>query len=231
MELVMAFSMGLLGSLHCIGMCGPLALALPLGNLNNKLAGRILYNAGRILTYTLAGFLFGLFGKGLAVAGLQQIVSIVLGITILLAVFINSSLFQKFNPASFIYQLAGNLKSSLRKLIRVSSYPSLFGIGLINGLLPCGLVYLALAASISTGNAFQGAVFMFAFGLGTLPLMLAVTFVSTIAKHSSFSKMKNIIPSVMLIVGVLLIIRGLNAGIPYLSPEINTKNEAVHKCH
>jgi sulfite exporter TauE/SafE len=231
MELVMAFMMGLLGSLHCIGMCGPLALALPVGNLENKILARLLYNSGRIVTYSLAGFIFGLFGKGLAIAGLQQIISIGLGIIILLSLFVNSRLFQKFSSASFIYKFAGNLKISLKKIFVISSYPAMLGIGLVNGLLPCGLVYLALAGSLSTGDPFRGGIFMFFFGLGTAPLMFAVSYIGNLTKHLSLTRIKNIIPVVTLLVAVLLIVRGLNAGIPYLSPKINVESGIVHKCH
>jgi sulfite exporter TauE/SafE len=231
MEFLMAFSMGLFGSLHCVGMCGPLALALPIGNLENKILARFLYNLGRILTYTMAGFLFGLFGKGLAIAGLQQIVSISLGIIILLSLFVNLRLFQQFRPSAVIYRLAGSLKASLRKLFTANSYPALLAIGLVNGLLPCGLIYLALAASISTGDPFKGAVFMFFFGVGTAPLMFVVSSISSILKDTSLVRLKNVIPAVMLVVGVLLIVRGLNAGIPYLSPQINIESGIVHKCH
>jgi uncharacterized protein len=231
MELLMAFTMGLLGSLHCVGMCGPLALALPIGNLENKLFARILYNGGRILTYTLAGFLFGLFGKGLAIAGIQQFVSIGLGIVILISLFADSKLLHNISPSSFIYNFAGSLKASLRKIFAIKSYSALFGIGLLNGLLPCGLVYLALAASISTADPFKGAVFMFFFGAGTAPLMFAISFISSITKHTSLTKIKNIVPAAMFLVGALLIVRGLNAGIPYLSPKINVESGIVHKCH
>jgi uncharacterized protein len=231
MEIFMAFTIGLLGSLHCVGMCGPLALALPIGNLKNKLLARILYNAGRIITYSLMGFLFGLFGKGLVIAGLQQIVSVGLGIVILISLFLSSGIFKKLSPASLIYNIAGHLKASLRKLFSVNSYPAIAGIGLVNGLLPCGLVYLALAGSVSTGDPLKGAMFMFFFGLGTAPLMFAVTYISSIIKHTYLARIKNVIPAAMLLVAVLLIVRGLNAGIPYLSPELKSTNGIVHKCH
>jgi uncharacterized protein len=231
MELFMAFTMGLLGSLHCVGMCGPIALALPVGNLENKFFARILYNAGRILTYTLAGFLFGLFGKGLAIAGLQQIISISLGVAILLSLFVSLKVFRKIDPTSLIYKFTGRLKVSFKKLFTINSYSSLLGIGILNGLLPCGLVYLAFAASISTGDPFKGGVFMFFFGLGTAPLMFAVSSISSMIKKTSLVRLRNIVPAVTLIVGVLLVVRGMNMGIPYLSPQINVESGIVHKCH
>src|SRR5438876_1100294 len=118
MEIVIALTFGLLGSFHCVGMCGPIALALPLsnGSIIHKSTGRLIYNIGRTLTYTAIGFAFGLAGKVLALAGLQQIMSIVLGTTILFSVIFGYSILHKLNPTSFIYKAVSKIKSNLSRL-------------------------------------------------------------------------------------------------------------------
>ena len=88
MELWTAFVIGLVGSLHCVGMCGPIVAALPIDTRSRMslIGGRLLYNIGRVITYTLLGIIFGLVGKGFFMGGYQQIVSIVLGAAIIIAV-------------------------------------------------------------------------------------------------------------------------------------------------
>jgi uncharacterized protein len=233
MEILVALTLGLLGSFHCVGMCGPIALALPVsnGSLLYKSTGRFIYNAGRILTYSTIGFAFGLAGKGLAIAGLQQAMSIILGSAILISVIFGYSIMNRLDPTSFIYKSVGKLKSILGKLINRKSFSSLFTLGLLNGLLPCGLVYMALTAALATGDAFKGASFMFFFGLGTMPLMFAVSMIGNIISLSAINKIRKTIPVMMGIVGILLVVRGLNLGIPMMSPKVNNETGAIHKCH
>jgi uncharacterized protein len=233
MEIFMAFTMGLLGSFHCVGMCGPIAIALPLsnGSLIYKSTGRLIYNIGRIITYSTIGFAFGLAGKGLEMAGLQQIISIVLGSIILISVIFGYSILHRLDPASFIYKSIGKLKQSLSKLIHKKSFSSLFSLGLLNGLLPCGLVYMAVTAALATGDAFKGASFMFSFGLGTMPLMFAISMIGNILSLSTIHKVRKFIPVMTVLLGALLIIRGLNIGIPMMSPKVNHETATLHKCH
>jgi sulfite exporter TauE/SafE len=233
MEIFMALTMGLLGSFHCVGMCGPIAVALPLsnGSFIYKSAGRLMYNAGRIITYSTIGLVFGLAGKVLAMAGLQQIISIVLGSIILISVIFSYSILNRLDPTSFIYKAVAKLKQRLSKLIHKKSFHSLFSLGLLNGLLPCGLVYMALTAALATGDAFKGASFMFFFGLGTMPLMFAVSMIGNILSLSTINKVRKSIPVMMVLLGALLIIRGLNIGIPMMSPKVNHETATLHKCH
>jgi sulfite exporter TauE/SafE len=233
MEIVVALTLGLLGSFHCVGMCGPIALALPLsnGSLLYKSTGRLIYNTGRVITYSAIGFTFGLAGKGLAMAGLQQIISILLGTTILISVIFGYSVMHRLNPTSFIYKAVAKLKFNLGILINKKSFTSLFSLGLLNGLLPCGLVYMALSAALATGDAFKGASFMFFFGLGTMPLMFAVSMIGNIISISAINKIRKTIPVMMGMIGILLVLRGLNLDIPMMSPKVNHETGTIHKCH
>src|SRR4051812_29479834 len=173
-SLFAALTLGFLGSFHCVAMCGPIALALPLdrSSMFSKSIGALLYNAGRLITYIILGSIFGLLGQSIVIAGYQQALSITLGVLILLGLLLPASTTNKINFMSVPALFIGRLKQKLRALFSTNSYSSLFLIGTLNGLLPCGLVYLGIAGAIASGNALQGGMFMLAFGLGTLPAML-----------------------------------------------------------
>ena len=146
MYLLQAFLIGILGSFHCIGMCGPIALALPLKNqsLLSKIFSSLIYNGGRSITYGIMGFLFGLIGRGLYLGGLQRWTSIALGVIMVLSV-IFPILFRKVNLESRVDNALSSVKKLFGRFLSVRTYKSLFIIGLLNGLLPCGLVYIAQA--------------------------------------------------------------------------------------
>ena len=229
MELWTAFLLGFVGSAHCAGMCGPLALALPGGGGTRStfFAGRLLYNFGRIITYALMGAAFGLLGHGFALAGLQRWVSLVVGAVILVGLAVSP----RFASAMLVTRTVGWLKSALGTLLRHRALPSLFGIGLLNGLLPCGLVYVACAGAIATGNVLSGVQYMVAFGLGTLPMMLAIALAGQKLQLVLRFKLQRLIPVSLAIVGALLFIRGLALDIPYLSPRLPAQPGASVTCH
>ena len=211
------FLIGFLGSFHCVGMCGPIALALPIGNSSNLqlIISRILYNVGRITTYAFFGAVFGFFGKGIAFAGLQRYASIALGVIILIYFLIPGKfkgMFSSTKPYIFVDNL---VKKSFRKLTQSGSPHSLYLFGIINGFLPCGFVYVALAGAITTGDFISGAIFMAMFGLGTAPIMFAT---SLVGKFVSGGLMNKLIPVVAIILAIIFILRGLSLGIPFLSP-------------
>ncbi len=229
-----ALTLGFFGSFHCVGMCGPIALALPLNRSSwfTKLFGALVYNFGRAFIYALFGGLFGLVGQSLVFAGYQQALSISLGVAILILVLLPSAVSNKFRVTSFIYSFIGKLKQKIAVLFQKSSYSSLFIIGTFNGLLPCGLVYLGIAGAISTGSSLQGIAFMFAFGLGTLPAMLSLSLVSNSISINFRNKINKAVPIFIVAMALLLILRGLNLGIPYVSPEMSsTKPECSKCCH
>lgn len=212
----------MLGSLHCVGMCGPIALALPIvGNSKAALiVSRLLYNFGRILTYTFFGFIFGLIGDRIQLFGLQQIVSILLGSLIILRLIIPQK--YSFTKLHFFQRTVGKLKQEFSKMFGKNSMKSLFVIGLLNGFLPCGFVYVGIAGAIATGDALKGAAFMSLFGLGTLPIMFAASLFSSVLSLKARLNFRKAIPVFSFIIGILFILRGLNLGIPYVSPKMTS---------
>jgi len=224
-----AFLLGFVGSAHCAGMCGPLALALPKGGGNRAtfVAGRLLYNFGRIVTYALMGALFGSLGHGFALAGLQRWVSLLLGAAILIGLVASPRLANTIPVARAVNWL----KASLATLLQRRALPALFGIGVLNGLLPCGLVYVACAATTATGDVLLGVRYMIAFGLGTLPMMLAIALAGQKLQFALRFKLQRLIPVSLAIVGALLVLRGLALDIPYLSPKLPAQPGATSSCH
>jgi len=220
MDFITPLTIGLIGSFHCIGMCGPIVVALPLKkhNLISKITGAILYNSGRVLTYSILGILFGLLGRGIHMAGFQQWTSILLGITMIISVLFPFVFREKITIAGLFSGFAARLILKLKKLFTDRSYFSLLMIGLLNGLLPCGLVYVAIAGAINSGNILSGALFMMLFGIGTIPLLLIATLASDAIGQRVRSKMQKVVPYFVFMLGVLFILRGMSLGIPYISP-------------
>jgi hypothetical protein len=216
------FVMGAVGSLHCIGMCGPLAMSLPLGkkNLAGRATGGLIYNAGRIVTYTWLGLVLGLGGGFLITPQLQSTVSILFGAVILLYLFLPARLKISANATSPAQKVFMPLRKAMGRLLSTPTASSLFGIGLLNGLLPCGMIYLALTSSFLTGNALNGGLFMASFGVGTLPAMLAVVFFGSYLSQQVRLNLHKTIPLFIACMAILLVCRGLNLGIPYLSPSL-----------
>ena len=230
--IVVALAMGFAGSFHCVGMCGPIALALPLNRKSNstKIVGILCYNFGRITTYVLLGLLLGIFGKGLKLAGILQYVSIGLGVLIIVSVIV-PRLLKRINFRNAYYLKLNNwVKAKLGMYLVKKSNASLLILGLLNGLLPCGLVYVAMAGSIVYGSISSGALYMFLFGLGTLPMMFSIPYFSSSISLNVRTKMTKAIPYIMVIFGILFILRGLSLDIPYISPPINDEGTAIESC-
>lgn len=226
-----AFTMGLLGSFHCVGMCGPLALSLPLNNDSfwSKFSGGLLYNAGRIVTYSLFGLVFGIIGKSVALFGFQQWLSVILGVLIIVFVILPKRV-AFLNNNNFVMKYFERLRSTLGKLFFNKNYSSLFSIGLLNGLLPCGLVYMAAAGAVATGNILNSIFFMAFFGLGTLPMMWSIAFFGNYIGVGLRQKIRKAYPYMMTLMACLLILRGMGLGIPYVSPKVDSEKKVVHSC-
>jgi sulfite exporter TauE/SafE len=218
--LISAFILGLLGSFHCIGMCGPIAFMLPVDRTNALKKGSqiTLYHIGRLLAYSIIGLIFGLVGKSLYIFGFQQQLSIFIGILMILVVIIPQKTFNKYNFSKPIYKGISKVKSSLGKALKKKSMDTFLTIGFLNGFLPCGLVYMAVFAAIASSNALNGSLYMAVFGLGTIPLMTTAIYFSEFLKGSARQKIQKVIPVFVVIIGALFILRGLGLGIPYLSP-------------
>lgn len=209
-----------MGSLHCIGMCGPIAFMLPVDRKNNtKKFGQIfIYHFGRLLAYGIIGLIFGLLGKGLYVFGIQQNLSIAIGALMILIVLIPQQTFGKYNLSKPLYRIISKVKNRLGQELKKKSPDTFLTIGFLNGFLPCGLVYMALFGAIAMGNAWLGSLYMVLFGLGTIPLMTSAVYFSGILKGGLRRKVQKAIPVFVVIVGALFILRGLGLGIPYVSP-------------
>lgn len=228
---IAGIGMGMVSSLHCIGMCGPLVMSLPLPQQAGfrRILAVITYNAGRLTTYGILGALFGLAGRRLQVAGWQQWLSVVLGIAIILGWLAARSGKQiTFLPARILQQAVTRLNLYLWKRAGKAGF---YLLGMANGLLPCGMVYLAVAAAISTGNAVMSTLFMISFGLGTLPAMTGLGYISGWFNQSVRLHLRKLMPVFTVVVGVLLILRGLNLGIPFISPQMPVIPGAGVSCH
>ncbi|MBN8789886.1 MAG: sulfite exporter TauE/SafE family protein [Terrimonas sp.] len=217
---IAAFTIGVIGSFHCVGMCGPLALSLPLkdNSLYSKFIGTLLYNSGRIVTYSLFGLVMGSIGHSISLLGFQQGLSITAGCIILLLVILPKlfpSIFTGKNIAAVFFE---KIRKTFGKLFFKKNQSTLFAIGFLNGLLPCGLVYLALAGATATGDIARSVIFMAAFGAGTLPVMWTIAFWGNYINVNIRQRIRRIYPYMMMMMACLLILRGMGLGIPYISP-------------
>ena len=218
MDLEIAFLLGLLGSLHCAAMCGPLLLALPAapGGAGQFIAGRVIYQLGRLVTYGLLGMAAGFVGQSIFFAGLQRWLAIALGLAILTGFFLS----KQIALAAPVVRLVARLKSAMAVQLRRRSFRSLALLGMLNGLLPCGLVYVAVAGAAAGGTMPAGVLYMAAFGLGTLPAMLGIGLSGKLFPPALRLKLRRAVPAGVCVLAGLLILRGLALGIPYVSPAL-----------
>lgn len=227
--LISSLLLGLASSLHCVGMCGPLVMSVPVQHLpkGKKAMGIFLYQFGRIGTYVLLGVIAGLVGWRMYAAGFQQLFSIILGVIILLLL----------TGSVFLNKIHGNnwLNKSVSRLmlwaIKKQTALGMFLMGAANGLLPCGMVYIALTGAMATGTVPGAALFMVSFGIGTLPALLVLAFWGIKLSWQTRQAMQKMVPYVIAVTGILLIIRGLNLNIPYLSPFLSERSIDTVSCH
>lgn len=232
--LVSALILGLLGSFHCVGMCGPIAFMLPVSRDNSfkKFLQIFLYHTGRLFSYALIGLAFGMLGKSLNLFGIQQKLSIAAGILMIAVIIIPTKTFGKYNFSRPMYTLVGRVKSSLGAALKKRTPDTFFTIGFLNGFLPCGLVYMAAFGAIASGSIFQGSLYMILFGAGTIPLMTTAVYFSSFLNGMVKRKVQKAIPVFVVIIGVIFIIRGMGLDIPYLSPAPATAIvDAAASCH
>ncbi len=232
-SLLAGFTLGLASSLHCIGMCGPLSIALPTLSLSKtkKFSSLLLYQFGRIITYAVLGLIFGLAGRGFYTAGVQQWFSVILGVLVLISAVIyfikRHSVHISFLPSFYNW-----VQLCIARIIK-DNYRA-FGfllLGMANGLLPCGMVYVALATTLSFVHLNQSVLFMAMFGLGTLPMMMLVGYACQIIRPGIRFAFRKAVPYVIAIAGIMLILRGLNLGILFLSPKLENKSARAVICH
>jgi sulfite exporter TauE/SafE len=228
-----ALGLGFIGSFHCVGMCGPIALALPLNRktLWTQLDGTLAYNLGRVITYALLGSFFGLIGASFVLAGYQQLLSIGLGAVLLVSVILPERLVSRFRITSEVFSFVAKRKSQVGKLFQRTGWSSLFMIGMLNGLLPCGFVYTGIAGAVMTAGSLPGALFMALFGLGTVPAMAVVSLTGNKVSLGFRKQLRRWMPLFIAVISVCLILRGLNLGIPYLSPKFSPQTGQHICCH
>ena len=230
---ISALIFGLLGSFHCIGMCGPIAFMLPVDRTNNiKQFFQILsYHSGRLFTYSLIGLLFGFLGKGFYFFGFQQQLSIIVGALMILAIVLPKA-FQQYNFSKQLNRFVMKVKSALGKELKKKGNDTFFTIGFLNGFLPCGLVYMAVFGALVTTNALLGSLYMFIFGLGTIPLMTVVIYLGNFANGLVRKRIQQVIPFIVVFIAILFVLRGMGLGIPYVSPlPVTNLVNTLQGCH
>ena len=223
-----AFFIGLFGSVHCIGMCGPLAFAVPSFHKSWWLvvADKFTYNAGRVITYSFLGLLIGLLGRQLWLAGLQQGVSVLSGALIITAGL--SRLFKvKFTQSRFMPKVLAPVNRLINYALKHKA--GHLAVGMLNGFLPCGFVYLALVGAVNTASPAASAQYMFWFGVGTFPLMLLATVSSGFIGPVLRRRINKGMPYLMVCLGFWFLLRGMGLDIPYLSPPNQATGVSV--CH
>lgn len=229
-----AFIFGLISSFHCIGMCGPIAMMLPVDRDNQakKVTQIITYHLGRLTAYASIGLVFGLVGRGLYLAGMQQKMSIFIGVAMILVILIPEKVFARYNFSKPVFVLISKVKSTLGKQFQNKSYQSLFTIGLLNGFLPCGMVYVALFGAVAMQNESLGVLYMVLFGLGTVPMMSSVVYLQSFLTVPVRNKIQKAIPYVAVAMGIAFVLRGLGLGIPYVSPSnMSLFVQSTPNCH
>jgi len=215
-------------------MCGPIAMMLPVerSNPSKKIMQIMSYHLGRISAYATVGFVFGLLGKGFYMAGMQQKMSIIIGLLMILVILIPEKTFANYNFSKPVFRLIAKVKEALGKQFKKKTYQSLFTIGLLNGFLPCGMVYVALFGAIAMQSSSLGVLYMILFGLGTVPLMSSVVYIHSFISLGMRNRIQKVIPFVVVLIGFLFILRGLGLGIPYVSPAtVSLFVQANPNCH
>lgn len=218
--LLSALIFGLLGSFHCIGMCGPIAFLLPLDRDRKwrKFLQIFLYHTGRLFSYSIIGLSFGIAGRGFSLFGLQQQLSIIVGSIMIILVLLPKKKLGRFNPENLNFKIVRDLKNYLGKELKKKNPDTYFTVGFLNGFLPCGLVYMAVFGAVSGGSAIYGSLYMIIFGLGTIPLMTSAIWLGNTISVKNRSYIRKLIPICIAMMAVLFILRGLGLGISYLSP-------------
>ncbi|OFM84749.1 sulfite exporter TauE/SafE family protein [Weeksella sp. HMSC059D05] len=218
--ILLALGLGFATSLHCVGMCGPIALSIGL-SAKNKLKftlKNLTYQFGRVTTYTILGLILGLIGEGFSFVGFQNYLSIAIGVLMIIMVLIPKFFDNQSINTKPLQAILLKVKVGLGRYLRRQDFSSLYTTGLLNGLLPCGAVYAALTAAIGVGSFEQSTLFMFFFGLGTIPLMFLTVMFGNFISLEWRQKILKILPIIILVLGILFILRGLELNIPYISP-------------
>ena len=228
--LIIGLVLGLSSSLHCIGMCGPISMVLPLKDRSvfGVFTGVLQYNIGRVFVYGILGSVIGAIGFTASLFGALQIVSIITGIVMIIFAW-QKHLFSGFTAWN---SFNGFFSKGIGNIMGSGSPFKLLLLGSVNGLLPCGMVFIALMNAVTGGTPLNGAAAMIAFGLGTVPAMMFVGIAASKMNRSLQQRVNAYVPYILTIVGLLVCLRGMNLNIPYISPSIEMakKTEVSKKC-
>lgn len=209
-----ALILGFAGSLHCLGMCSPLAMAVtslrPSAFLN-----RVVYNSGRILTYASIGAVFSSAGLLLPLHNFQNIVSIVAGIALLLLGLGGLKKITIPGLSSLVFKLSAPIKNRFGSVLKQKKLSSMFILGALNGLLPCGLTALALTWCLTLRGPVDGFNFMLVFGAGTLPVMLGLTGLIPVVVRKYNWNFHKLTTGMLILSGCLLIARVFLVHLPH----------------
>lgn len=212
-----AFLMGLVGSMHCAGMCGPIALSLPyrvgLQPREETFLKILTYNLGRVLTYASMGLVFGMIGRSFFTMGIQKWVLIVLAILVIIIALFSIDIEYQSLKIPVINKFNVWIKSRLSFALKNTGILSFFYIGTLNGFLPCGLVYMAVIAAITAGSIIQGVLYMVLFGLGTMPMMMALGFGGNLISLKFRTILRRLYPIFMIAFAVLFLMRAFKFNI------------------
>jgi len=219
--------MGFTGSLHCAGMCGPIVWVMPFQVFSGtgRLLAISLYHIGRISVYAVMAVTLHSF-RHLFQPAIQQYISVTTGIIMLLIGVV--SFFSKYIRIRMPWDTF--IRTHLGKFIGEPHIGSIMAAGILNGLLPCGLVYMALSASMMLNTAAQAAGMLYLFGLGTLPMLVSLTLLKTRLRFAPMAHFRKFVPLVVFFFGSLFVLRGLNLGIPYVSPKVEITTSGIHSC-
>lgn len=211
-------TLGLLTGLHCVGMCGPIVLALPGKGQSRgqRWVNRFNYHLGRSLVYGLLGGLAGVIGHGIELFTWQRSVALAGGVLMLLFVFL-PKLTRAWSMPQPLREPIDQARTKLFRSLRSGNTFTWTGLGALNGLLPCGPLYIALAGALAVGNWAGGALFMLLFGTGTAMALMALHFMRDRVQPFT-QRFSKVLTWTTALVGLLLVLRGLDLGIPFLSP-------------
>ena len=220
-ELWAIFSLGLVSSLHCVQMCGPIVLSysIALEQQNppqrKRLAlfiGHLAYNAGRIVTYACLGAIAGLVGDSIRLvghlAGIGTALAIVGGLLMILAGLFMFGIFPAAGILGKLFRVTSNFLRPLAQLVSSPGIGNRFLLGLALGFLPCGLIYAAVVRALATGSPAWGAATMAAFGAGTAIALLAVGIFSSAVRGNITRWGTKLAAISVTVMGVFLIVRG-----------------------
>lgn len=226
--LIAACILGFAGSLHCLGMCGPLVIALHSGSNKQTWNTKFVYHLGRIVVYATFGLVVGLVGKTFSFFGFQQVVAIVAGV-VMLVLILWPGVFR--NAKLKTTRVTQWIRSRITPRVKAHPLLTSFLLGAVNGLLPCGLVYVALSGALITGDPWKSALFMITFGISTSPALLAApAILQWVSRRLKLKSIKALQVGLVL-VSVMIVLRGSGLGIPYISPKMAPEKVEVDCCH